>query len=392
MRYLKFVIPLLLLALTEWLFRMGVWERFAYPLSHAGTSIRIKRALEDKALEPIDFVTIGSSRPEYGIDHQLVKRAAQSLGFTHANLSMPGTHWMSIGVFTQWLAQHHPEIRGGVIALSIQDFIFAGNGEYELGIAYPFHTLSDTTWMAEHVPFDRNNLATYGLYSALFAYREDIQDLVRHPIQRQVKLLHYRAIPPANVLFNNADESFNLCGIELKHVPDCDAIDVSADAHLKSVLDQCTQVRAGAQQGIDFHELMRHELPPWMKKTQTLIQGQLRQLHWRQPPIVVFMPVHRIWTNDLLGTGLHEWARSILEPLEKEGLIHVLDYTELFNNGEETDCTTFFDLYHNNIVGRARLTEVLLPKLNELLYQSVKDTGAITENNATNPIDTAHHP
>ena len=115
------IAPLALLVLLELVFRLGLWEPMAKPTSHAGTSVRLKRMLLDAQLARIDFVTLGSSRPELGIDHHGVAEAARQEGFIHANLSMPGVHWMSIGILTDWLQRHHPEIRGGIIALSTQD-------------------------------------------------------------------------------------------------------------------------------------------------------------------------------------------------------------------------------------------------------------------------------
>jgi len=82
---------------------------------------------------------------------------------------------MTIGILTQWLQRAHPEVRGGIIALAIQDLIYAGNGNYELGMVQPFRQFTDTPWIEQHVPFNRDDISSYGTYSALFAWRADIQ-------------------------------------------------------------------------------------------------------------------------------------------------------------------------------------------------------------------------
>ena len=69
--------PLLLLLGVEALFQAGAWEPFARPDSHAGTSILRKRALSSPAYRRIDYVTLGSSRPEYGLDHEALAALAQ---------------------------------------------------------------------------------------------------------------------------------------------------------------------------------------------------------------------------------------------------------------------------------------------------------------------------
>ncbi len=156
--------PLALAVLLDIAFALGVWEPLSQPASHAGTSVRLKRLLLDPSVPRIDYVTLGSSRPEYGIDHAVVAAAAERSGRVHANLSMPGSHWMTVGILTRWLEREHPELRGGVIALSIGDLAGPGNGSYELGIVQPFRRYAYTPWIAEHVPFDRGDISTYGTY------------------------------------------------------------------------------------------------------------------------------------------------------------------------------------------------------------------------------------
>src|SRR5215216_3985936 len=112
----KFILaPLLLLLLVEGLFQAGAWEYLARPDSHPGQSVQLKRALADPAYAHIDFITLGSSRPVYGIDHEALADLAKKYAAVHADLSMPGSHWMTIRILTRWLSRQHPEIHGGVI-------------------------------------------------------------------------------------------------------------------------------------------------------------------------------------------------------------------------------------------------------------------------------------
>jgi hypothetical protein len=378
MRYLKFILPLLLVAVIDLLFQLGAWEFIASPNSHAGMSIAKKRALLDPEMTHIDFVMLGSSRPVYGIDHALLASTAATHGKVYANISVAGMHWMSLGIITDWLAEHHPEIQGGMIALSVQDFMGPGNGAYELGIAYPFHRFEQIPWMSEHVAFDRNELATYGLYSGLFEYREDIRDLIQHPQQRMKSLKYFHALDAKYVLQTNADETSNICRLQLQHRSDCEkaaTLDAEAAEKLKG---QCAILPGANQPRGDWHAIVNGTEAPssYLQKTHDLIQAQLRHLTWKTPPIIVLMPMHSVWMNDALPQAAHEWTLSILQQLQDEGKIHVLDYTDLFNGPDGTDCTAFFDIYHNNIAGRDRLMQVLLPSLEKIFKSAEKPTVA----------------
>jgi len=372
MRYLKFILPLLLVVLIDLLFQFGAWESIASPNSHAGMSIAKKRALLDPEMAHIDFVTLGSSRPVYGIDHALLAATAAAHGKLHTNISVAGMHWMSLGIITDWLAVQHPEIQGGIIALSVQDFMGPGNGAYELGIAYPFHRFDQIPWMREHVAFDRDELATYGLYSGLFEYREDIRDLIQHPQQRNKSLKYFHALDAKHVLQTNADETSNICRLQLRRIPDC-AKAATLDAETAEKLrGQCALLPSAEQAREDWRPIISGTEAPsaYLQKTEDLIRAQLRRLTWKTPPIIVLMPMHSVWMNDALPQAAHEWTLSILKPLQDEGKIRVLDYTDLFNSPDGTDCTAFFDIYHNNVAGRDQLMQRMLPELTQTLYKS----------------------
>lgn len=354
--------PLLLVGLAETMFRCGVWEPLAARDSHAGTGVGIKRAV--RALPRIDLVTLGSSRPVYGIDHARLAAAAAAHGLTHANLSMPGSHWMTVGILGRWLARERPPLRGGVIALSVQDLAFAGNGSYELDIVRPFATLADTAWIAAHVPLRVDQVATYGTYSALFGWREDVRDWVRDPGGRRRAV---RDIAP-DLLWRSPSAPEDLCRYDLDLARACAAIAESsvADDELRRQCTFLTDTLAGYP---DYAALVeRDELPAFMALTRDLVQGQLRALDWARPPIVVLMPMPPMWRSQPSGRGLHQWARAVLAPLDAAGEIRLIDATDFFDAAERGGCGQFRDFYHQNDDGRRRFTDWLLPQIEAHLY------------------------
>lgn len=354
--------PLILVGLAEAAFRCGVWEPLAARDSHAGTSVAVKRAA--RALPRIDFVTLGSSRPVYGIDHARLADVAAARGLTHVNLSMPGSHWMTVGILGRWLARERPPLHGGVIALSVQDLAFAGNGSYELDIVRPFATLADTAWIAAHVPLRVDQVATYGTYSALFGWREDVRDWVRNPGGRE------RAVRdiPDDLLRRSPSAPESLCRYDLDLARACAAIaqTSAADDELRR---QCAFLTDTLASYPDYAELVeRAEPPAFMALTRDLVQGQLRALDWARPPVVVLMPMPPMWRSQPSGRGLHQWARAVLAPLDAAGEIRLIDATAFFDDAERGGCGQFRDFYHQNDDGRRRLTDWLLPQIQAHLY------------------------
>ncbi|RYD15250.1 MAG: hypothetical protein EOP90_09950 [Lysobacteraceae bacterium] len=364
--------PIALLLLLEALFAAGVWEPLAQPESHAGTSVRLKRALGDPALPRLDYVTLGSSRPEYGLDHALLAASAQEAGLVHADLSMPGAHWTTIGIVARWLERHRPEVRGGIIALSVQDLQYTNNGSYELGILQPFRRVDDTPWIAERIPVKRNDLESYAVWSALFGWRDDIREFVRAPRRRLARLEWYATQrPPHGMLFGGPTSTENMCAFGLDSLDACDRIDASGDARRDSLARQCSELRSLAANRLDFRTGMADgSLPVVMLRSRALVRAQLRDMKWSTPPVVVLMPMPPIWQRDVLGRGQHQWARAVLQPLVEEGSIQLVDATDFFSRDTDGSCSAFFDFYHQNAAGRDRLTRWLLPQLKQMLYQA----------------------
>jgi len=365
MRYLKFLLPLLLVVCLDLVFQLGIYEPLASPGSHAGMSISVKSALDAPAFARVDLVTLGSSRPVYGIDHEALTRAAAAHGLVYANLSVPGMHWMSLRVITDWLARQHPEVQGGIIALAVQDFLAPGNGSYELGIAYPFRTFSEIPWMREHVPFDWHDPATYGLYSGLFEYHEDVQDIVAHPQHRRKLLRWFHARAPQQVLQANANETTGLCSAGISKLSDCATMAARDPAVAAKLAPQCRELEGAAKGRYDMRVYLdgREPLTARLAEVSDLVRAQLRGLHWKIPPVIVLMPMHDAWLRDAMPAGAHSWALQVLAPLVADGTIRLLDETDLFNSDAGTDCSAFFDFYHNNVSGRERLMQKIMPAL-----------------------------
>ncbi|HSX58565.1 MAG TPA: hypothetical protein VLF18_00065 [Tahibacter sp.] len=375
---LKFVAPLLLVAACEGLFRLGAWEPMVKPESHAGTSLRLKRALTDPALAKLDLVTIGSSRPVYGIDHEALAALAQEHGVVHANLSMPGSHWMTVDVLTDWLAAHRAPLRGGILATDLTTFKFPGNGSYELAIAVPFRRFADDATIAAHVPFDLDELGTWGTHSALYQYREDIRDFVRAPRDRRKSLRWWNEnFSAADTVLRNPSETRTMCDFGVDRVAACDAVDAATGPAADGLRHQCRELRAELAARLDFSAVNGPTpLPDFLHQTRDNIRNRLRALNWKQPPVIVLMPLTGAW-KEASPKGLHAWALSVLQPLVDEGRIRVIDATDALADAPGGGCGYYFDFFHQNDAGRAALMARILPQLREALYGETAGNAAL---------------
>ena len=369
---LRFLMPrvaciLAIVLSVEAAFRLGFWESFAKPDSNAGMAIRAKQAINAIDAKSIDFITVGDSRAVYGIDHERVAALAKSLGLTHINASIPGMHWMSTDLMIRWIRNRAPNLKGALIATNLTNFSYIGNGDYELGIATPLASISDTTWMQSHVPFERKNLATYGGYSALFQYREDIADFVKHPVLRVAQLSRHRQAYAGGVSLTQTQRvPTNICSVPSTSIKACAETRWSAEN--SAVIGQCKSLLAQSANQLDFREFNNAAKWPHLAGVKKIRQAQLRSLTLAKPAVVVLMPVPKVWRDELLPKGAEDWVLSVLEPLADEGIIELHNFTHFFDLPDGTECGAFWDLYHQNEVGQQKLTAALLPIIERQMY------------------------
>jgi hypothetical protein len=367
---LKFVavriaIAAAILAGLEFAFRQGAWEWMAKRESNAGQTIAMKRALQTLGPEKLDFVTFGDSRTVYGLDHERIAAVAKARGLTHASVAIPGMHWMSMETLVRWLREQAPQMKGAVIATTISDFKFLGNGTYELNMAAPFLRSWDAEWMSRHVPLDHVNLSTYGSQSALFLYREDIQDLMRYPARRirDAGALLAKA-PAGSTLFSRQKVATDICQVPLTSVAECAATPPAQP--FASTVMQCRQWQRETR--MDFRETSKL---PHLTEVANVREKQFRELPYAKPVLVLLMPMPEIWRREAMPLGAEAWARALLKSLQDKGLIEVHDFTDLFSGGNGPECAAFWDLYHQNTVGQDKLTDAVLPILEQRLYAGI---------------------
>lgn len=365
MRFLlpRMIGPLLLLALIEFLFRLGVWEPMAARDSHSGTSIRAKHAVMAWA-DDIDYITLGSSRAEYGFDHSLLFNHAKTRGYTHLNLSQPGSHWLTITTISQWLQQRHPELKGGVIGLSYLDFQYPRNGSYELAIAQPFRPLLSRPALYQF-QFDPNDLSSYGAWSALFAYRQDVRDFLGNPKKRLITNQWFAANKPYR-FDENPETNRDVCALPWDSLEQC--LNAAPTTSEGEVFQNNCRTFAPTGGRVDWSNLTE-PLAPDRAETRAAIQAAIRGLGWPEPPIIVLLPTTHHWRDSITALGGSRWAHQVLDPLAASGEIVLIDRTEFFDVNQKTRCDVFIDLHHQNGVGATALTENLLPELDRLLYQ-----------------------
>jgi hypothetical protein len=359
-------------------FQLGGYSRLASRNSHSGTTLRtlnamnlqgLREALPARADSPAssvdgrrDTVTIGSSVAVYGLDHARIAAAARQSGHQHSNLSLPGSALLTFRQWASWLPVHAPKVHGGLIVMAPGDVQALGNGSYELAIVAPLKSLADGLWWHEHVPFARDNLETYGLFSGLALYRNDLQQLIAHPWQRRFELRWWRThLRESNSLSTQFAFDGDLCGIDLSSTEACIAAprpDTMPEAEFQAVQGVCQTIKATSINVPDW----THSTPPEVKRVQTLRREIINSLGWRERTLVLVLPMHPLWRSSY-AKGAQAALTNTYAAQVASGAVRYLDYQNVFDDAGVPACKVFHDMYHLNRLGQSIVTDKLLPEM-----------------------------
>jgi hypothetical protein len=358
------------LVAVELFFRVGGWEPFVRPESNAGQSVRLKAALLAEGVNNLEFVTLGDSRTVYGLDHKRIADAARAAGRKHHNLSLAGSHWLTINAVTDWVHVRGGSLRGAVIAMSTASFIYAGNGNYELGMAVPFMRNGALDWehdrLEKSVPFKKDEVATWGVHSATFQYREDIQNLVREPLRRLKEMRSYAGQGAAPLTFTVKHEP-DSCGVPISSIAECADFKPMTPSQ-QVVVNHCKAELPHSRKQLDWRDWSKPGAVPHLEELARLRQDDLRALKVRKPIVFILMPEIRARRNELNPKGLDLYVQHLLKPLVDDGTIVLHDFSRFFDDTAGGECTSFWDLLHQSAEGQKRLTDAVLPIIQKEMY------------------------
>ncbi len=356
----RFWLPVLILVGLEIALGSGLYEPFLKEGSHSGKTAEIKRALRNFGYRNVNYVTLGDSRADVGLDHSYILGISQQYGQRHINMAMPGSHFTTFRLESDLLHKDFSNMKGVLLAISGSSMIRTFNGYYELAITAPFRQCGDYHQIGKFIPFDVKNVESYGLFSFFLQYREDIKDFVVSPRPRIKDILQRKQQPWSNTLAHGKWQNKDVCEVQLDTPETClesvkHAIESNRDMSADS-LDQYERIRTVCnmkKMGPPSKAGVEYARNSWIK----LLQG----LHFKKQPIVLLLPDSSFIKKFHFPDGTDEWALSMLEPMAERKEIILLDYRKMFSTKDE--CRYFSDPLHMNATGTEMLMKKLVPTL-----------------------------
>lgn len=357
---LRLLVPLAALLLAEIFFRAGYWESMAEPTSRIGATVTLKKALAQET-EPFQLVTLGNSRAEYGLDFGLIQEMADRHGQRHARATLRGANWLTWVTLADWLKQNYPTVDNAIIAVSVADLFWTHNGSFEVRMVEPLRV---GIWPRREARliFDRNDSDSYAIWSSLLAYRADLADYVLDPATRQFVLAREpMQMPPALPVAVP-----NLCHMPIDSIESCAAFTPKNLLDVKAV-EECQRTVPALKERQDWRPPAGAQHAAEREAVLQLRQQQIGNMPFSRP-VVVLMPVLKVWREEVFPEGHEAWVRRVFEPLLASGRISLIDATGYFDSNAGGECSAFSDFYHQTPEAAHAMTAALLPQIETALY------------------------
>lgn len=333
----------------------------AEPTSRIGATVKLKKALSQEA-KPFQIVTLGNSRAEYGLNFDLIQTMANRHGQQHARATLRGANWLTWVTLADWLRQNYPATENAIIAVSIGDLLWAHNGSFEIRMVEPFRTGLWPTREARLI-FDRNDSDSYAIWSSLLAYRGDLADYALDPVTRHMVVARETMPVPTAAVPATVP---NLCHLPIDHIASCAAFAPKTLMDVE-IVGECQRTLPALSDRQDWLPPTDYQHAAERESVMRLRQQQIQGMPFKKP-VVVLMPVLKVWRQEVFPQGHEAWVRGVFEPLVAQGRISLIDATAYFDDAAGGECGAFIDLYHQTPDAARAMTTELLPVIEAALY------------------------
>jgi len=221
-KHKKFWLPLIilsgLLVLTELGLRAGWYDRILSPLSHMGNTVYRIQAFDRFGRDQIDWITLGDSKMDWGINHGVFRQAREQNGVNHLRFSLAGSNFLATHTAAEWAIDHLSGLDGIMLGMYEHEFVNMGNTKKEFKITWPFKAY----WQLDDFDYFKN-ASEFELFSnqlAIQNYAGDVKDWLLNPLKRHRMHQHHESKWMEQLNYQR-DMTGDLCAYDLSSLSSC---------------------------------------------------------------------------------------------------------------------------------------------------------------------------
>ncbi len=360
-----FVIVAVIFLLMELVLRKGVWDERIEPNSYLGNGVNHAKAIKNYGLDKPNWVSIGNSVLDWGLDHQAIRSALVKKKIDYVRMSMGSSKFPAMQMTAEWSVENMSNLDGVIIGSSesaLGNFYMAT--QYK--IAWPFTDAYDNK--KYNYDFRNSPLELFYQKLALFVYFDDIKDYFLNYSKRSKR--HTLNPDIDEILNTNKPMSKDVCGYELADLSEC--IETANQIRLKNSINYTErEIIKRCPVKTSLRKLKLNSLSYKINDTlvETFIQNWttlFTSISQKGVAVKFFiLPEHPILQYTTKPRGMHKILNKLLKNLNELDNVTVYDMRNLFSNHPSLEvCKLFNDSLHLSNAGKDILTKELLSSFN----------------------------
>lgn len=362
----KFWMPIALLLITgiviELFFRSGLYNRFLSPNSLMGNTFNQISVVKRFGVDDVDWITIGDSKTDWGINHKFLKNERKKDGVNHIRFSLAGSNFMTLQSSTEWSINNFKNLEGIMIGMYEFEFVRHSNFNKEYKISWPFKKY----WNFDK--FDYFNQSNYKVdvikKLALSNYHSDFQNLLINPIKR------YQMKEAADKRWKkyinfNKKSKVNLCEYDISDLPSCVALGRKFKENKSAKQFGIPVKNCKRRSSIERLKMKQWltdpiDLEPHFENWSYLFDQILKQ---NKKIKLVMLPEYEFFEYMGKPSNAYQLVDMLTLKYSNNKNFSLIDLRELFN--VEDECNYYSDVLHFNSKGIQVITDAIVNALRD---------------------------
>ncbi len=361
--WLPWVVLLGLFLITEIMLRVGWYDKWVKPESFLGDVTYRLKAIESQGLDQINWITVGDSRVDWGINHQHVAALRQKQGLVHTRMSFGSANFVSIQTTIDWSMANMSSLQGVMLGISENGFAHYSYMNKQYKVAWPFKAFMDFDNYRPLHPYDEWLRHFYSL--AWVTYFADIKAFINNPKFRFNRIRYANRKGSIDAILNFKKEvKDDLCAHPLKTIDDCIQSTRVID-HTVTELDGFSFIHRSCSTPIAKLRAAKNlPVPPVKNQAQliknwtTLIDHVLQQ---NKDFVLLLLPEHESHDYIYKPQNAGIITQQIIAAFDDHPNFKLIDLRDLF--ADKKSCQYFGDPTHFNNAGIDLVNQALLSAL-----------------------------
>lgn len=358
----------MLAIVLEFLLRLGLYDKLIKPQSYLGNAVYREKAINEFGLENIDWITVGDSRFDWGLDHSQVLKARHKQHLNHIRMSFESSNFLAIQSTIDWSVANMPNLKGIVIGVSEDNFGHFDNVRKQYNVAWPFRNYIDNDTYTYFKPV--SELASYVFRLATAVYFQDIRDFLKNHMIRFRKIEKYTLTEHANIFSYNRNMPHDICEFNIDTLSQCVETALHKNTASNSVGLNFIKLACGNPQTIK-RSLNNIPMFRLSKTNQKLIADNWKNLFdsildkGLQLQIVI-QSEHKMFEYTIKPANAHKVMNSVLSQYRGQKGVIITNLKNIFNTeNSEKECKYYSDPLHLSNLGKSVLTKKLIESFRE---------------------------